>query len=244
MVIGFRPVLEALRSGKDLDKVLIQKGLQGELFREVRQALQDAEIPYQLVPGEKLNALSRANHQGIIAFYASTSFGNLDEVVQRTFESGVDPCILMLDGVTDVRNFGAACRSAEGLGAHAVVIPEKGSARVNEEAVKSSAGALLHLPVCREKSLAAAVKRLQNSGIRVAACTEKAADLIFKTDVSGPVCLIMGSEETGIAPDLLKIADVLVKIPMTGKTSSLNVSVAAGIILYEVARQRTNDINE
>ncbi len=160
--------MEALNAGLDLDKVLMQKGLQGDLARESRKALHDAGIPYQLVPVEKLNGITRANHQGIIAFRSEVTFGSLDEIIQRAFEAGEDPCQVILDQVTDVRNFGAVCRSAECFGAHAVVIPEKGSARVNEEAMKTSAGALLNLPVCRERSLADVITRLQQSGIRSA----------------------------------------------------------------------------
>jgi 23S rRNA (guanosine2251-2'-O)-methyltransferase len=237
MIIGFRAVLEAIQSGKELDKVLLQKGLQGELSKELRTAMQQAEIPFQLVPGEKLNQLSRANHQGVIAFLSEISFGKLDEIIQQCFEQGEDPRILILDHITDVRNFGAICRSAECFGVHAVVIPEKGAAQINSEAIKTSAGALLNIPVCREKSLSDTIRRMQQSGLRVAACTEKGALPLREANLKGPLCVVLGAEDTGISNDILRMADELVLIPMTGKTSSLNVSVAAGILLYELATQ-------
>ncbi|MFN8698899.1 MAG: 23S rRNA (guanosine(2251)-2'-O)-methyltransferase RlmB [Flavobacteriales bacterium] len=240
MIIGFRAVLEAIESGKELDKVLVQKGLQGELSKELRTALHHADIPFQLVPAEKLNQLSRANHQGVIAFLSQISFGRLDEIIQQCFEQGRDPRIVILDHITDVRNFGAICRSAECFGAHAVVIPEKGAAQINSEAIKTSAGALLSIPVCREKNLSETIRRMQQSGLRVAACTEKGAVPLRNAKLTGPMCVVLGAEDTGISNDILRLADELVVIPMTGTTSSLNVSVAAGILLYELATQSLN----
>lgn len=238
MIIGFRAVEEAVASGKELDKVLIQKGLKGDLHASVRKLLSDHGIPVQMVPEEKLHQLSRSNHQGIIAFISPIGFHRLDEVIQQTFEQGKTPKFIYLDGVTDVRNFGAICRSAECLGFDAVIVPEKGSAQINEDAVKTSAGALFHIPVCRVRSSAEAVRTLQESGVSLVGCTEKTDRLIQNVDMSGPVCIVMGAEDVGIGDEFIRKSDHLGKIDMHGKTSSMNVSVAAGIIMYELTRQR------
>jgi 23S rRNA (guanosine2251-2'-O)-methyltransferase len=238
MVIGFRALIEAINAGKEVDKVLVQKGLQGELFHEARKVLAENNIPFQQVPAEKLNGISRANHQGIIAFLSPIAFGNIENIVAEVFEAGQTHKILLLDGITDVRNFGAICRSAECQGFHAVIIPEKGSAQVNEDALKTSAGALFHLPVCKVKSLKSTAEWLIQSGIKIVACSEKGRDSISEIDLKGPICLVMGSEETGISSEIIRSADNLAQIPMFGQTSSLNVSVAAGIMMYELNRQR------
>lgn len=243
MLIGLRPLIEAIEAGKEIDKVFIQRGLQGEIMIEAKALIQKNQIAFQYVPLEKLNRISSKNHQGIIAFVSPVSFGNLDNIIVEVFESGQIPRLLLLDGVTDVRNFGAICRSAECFGVHAVIIPEKGSAQINEEAIKTSAGALYNIPVCRVKSTAYAVKQLQNSGIIVVACSEKTRKDTFEADLQNPICLVMGSEEDGVSSDVLKSADEIIRIPMTGKTSSLNVSVAAGIALYEITRQHATKKN-
>ncbi len=240
MVIGFRALIEAIHAGKEVDKVLVQKGLQGELFHEAKKVLAENNIPFQQVPIEKLNGISRANHQGIIAFLSPVSFGNIENIVAGVFESGEVHKLLMLDGITDVRNFGAICRSAECQGFNAVIIPEKGSAQVNEDALKTSAGALFHLPVCKVRSLKTTAEWLIQSGVKLVACSEKGRDSIAEIDLNGPICLVMGSEETGISPEIIRSADNLAQIPMFGQTSSLNVSVAAGIMMYELNRQRSN----
>jgi len=240
LIIGPRALIQALEAGTPLDKVMMQKGLQGEQSREVRNALRHYEIPFQMVPVEKLNRLTRANHQGIVAFQAAVTFGALDEIVQRVYESGASPLVVALDQVTDVRNFGAICRSAECFGAHAVVIPSQGAAQVNEEAMKTSAGALLTLPVCKERSLIAAIERLRKAGLRIIACTEKGATPLPDNPTPLPCCIVLGSEDKGIHPDILKLADDRVYIPMRGNTPSLNVSVAAGIILYSVGSNPNN----
>jgi len=237
MLIGLRPLIEAVEAAKEIDKVFIQRGIQGEIMLEVKELIKRFQIPFQYVPIEKLNRMSSKNHQGIIAFVSPVTFGNIDNIIATTFESGLTPRLLMLDGVTDVRNFGAICRSAECFGAHAVIIPEKGSAQINEEAIKTSAGALYNIPVCRVKSISHAVKQLQSSGITVVACSEKTRKNTFEADLRNPICLIMGSEEMGVGSDVLRIVDEIIRIPMAGKTSSLNVSVAAGIALYEITRQ-------
>ncbi|MFM9985363.1 MAG: 23S rRNA (guanosine(2251)-2'-O)-methyltransferase RlmB [Flavobacteriales bacterium] len=238
LLIGMRPLMEAIQAGKEIDKIFMQKGLKGELFQQVRELANQNQIPIQMVPIEKLNGITKANHQGVLAFVSPIAFGNLSNIIADVFESGETAKLIMLDGVTDVRNFGAICRSAECQGFHAVIIPEKGSAQINEDAVKTSAGALFNIPVCRVGSLLKTVKDLQMSGIRVTACTEKTNDLIDSLDFDGPHCIVMGNEETGISDEIIRIADQLGKIYMTGKTSSLNVGVAAGIIMYELNRQR------
>jgi 23S rRNA (guanosine2251-2'-O)-methyltransferase len=239
MLIGLRPLIEAIEAGKEFDKVLIQKGLQGDIIIQAKELIRKHDIPFQYVPSEKLNRITSKNHQGIIAFVSPISFENLDAIVARVFDEGQTPRFLMLDGVTDVRNFGAICRTAECFGVHAVIIPEKGSAQINEEAIKTSAGALYNIPVCRVKSILGTLKTLQLSGVTVIACSEKTRKHSYECDLTNPICIILGSEETGINNDLLKSADDIMRIPMSGKTSSLNVSVAAGVALYEVSRQQS-----
>lgn len=238
LLIGTRPLLEALNSGREIDKIFIQKGLNSPTFKELWPEIKNREIPYQYVPVEKLNRISRKNHQGVIAFAAAVQFSELSEVIARCYEKGEDPLILMLDRVTDVRNFGAICRTAECTGVHAVVIPTRNSAPVNEDALKTSAGALNHLAVCREKNLKESLAMLKNSGLKLIGCTEKGADVAFEADLRGPSCLIMGSEEDGVSNEYLKLCDKIVKLPMLGQIGSLNVSVATGALLYEVIRQR------
>lgn len=238
LLIGIRPLMEAIEAGKEIEKVLVQQGNKGHLSQELKLLLQRHAIPVQSVPIEKLNTISRQNHQGVIAFVSPISFGNLDNIIAKVYDDGQIHNLLMLDGVTDVRNFGAICRTAECMGVHAVIIPEKGAAQINEEAIKTSAGALYNIPVCRVKSLAAALENLQQSGIKVIACSEKKDQVLEQVDMSVPTCIIMGSEENGISNDLIRKADDIAKVPMVGKTSSLNVSVAAGIALYELMRQR------
>jgi 23S rRNA (guanosine2251-2'-O)-methyltransferase len=240
MLIGLRPLQEAIAAGKEFDKVLIQRGLQGDIANAVKLLLQQEQIPYQLVPAEKLTRITTKNHQGIIAFVSPLIFGNLDNIVQDLFSQGATPRILLLDSVTDVRNFGAICRTAECFGVHTVVIPEKGSAQINEEAIKTSAGALYNIPVCRVKSLVQTIKTLRQSGITVISCSEKTRKESYEVNLTNPLCIVMGSEESGVSAEILKGSDEIMRIPMSGKTTSLNVSVAAGIALYEVMRQSIN----
>ena len=230
--------MEAIAAGKEIEKVFMQQGLRGDLVAEARAMLVHHEIPIQMVPVEKLNSISRKNHQGVIAFVSPVTFGNIENIVADVFEKGETPRLLMLDGVTDVRNFGAICRSAECQGVHAVIIPQKGSAQINEEAIKTSAGALYNIPVCRVKSLGHTIQYLQQSGLIIIACSEKTKANIDSVDMTAPACIVMGAEDTGINPEILRKADHIARVPMSGKTSSLNVSVAAGIILYEMQRQR------
>jgi 23S rRNA (guanosine2251-2'-O)-methyltransferase len=237
MLIGLRPLQEAIAAGKEFDKVLLQRGLQGDIAQSVKLLLQQEQIPYQLVPAEKLARVTSKNHQGIIAFVSPITYGNIDNIIQELFNQGNTPRLLMLDSVTDVRNFGAICRTAECFGVHAVIVPDKGSAQINEEAIKTSSGALYNIPICRVRSLLNTIQNLRQSGITVIACSEKTRKESYEIELTNPICIIMGSEESGISSDLLKASDDIMRIPMSGKTTSLNVSVASGIALYEIVRQ-------
>lgn len=240
LIFGIHPVAEALKANKEIDRLLLQKNTNGEQFQEILRMAREKHIPVQMVPDVKLNSLVRGNHQGIIAFILPISFSKLENVLMQCFESGKTPIIIVLDQITDVRNFGAIARSAECAGATAIVVPEKGSARIGADAVKASAGALLEIPVCRVRNLDGTIKYLQDSGLRVFACTEKCEKRYTSADFTIPSAIILGSEEFGISVDLLKRSDEWIKIPMAGRISSLNVSVAAGIMLFEVLRQRLN----
>jgi len=237
-VYGIRPVIEALKAGREVDKVLIQKGLQSEHFALLFALLKKHDIPYQHVPAEKLNRITRKNHQGIIAMMSAITYQPVEEIVQSLFEQGKNPLIVILDRVTDVRNFGAIARTAECAGVDAIVIPFEGSAQINADAMKTSAGALNNIPVSRTKNLSATIDFLKNSGLQIVAATEKAENNYYAVDFRIPTALIMGSEEDGVSPAYLKKADQKVKIPIPGKTDSLNVSVAAGILIYETVKQR------
>lgn len=235
-VFGIQSVLETLKSDKEIDKLLLQKDLKH--FEEIEILAKQRGVPIQKVPLEKLSRVTMKNHQGAIAFVSTVNFAILSNVVTSAFESGDVPLILMLDRVTDVRNFGAICRSAECSGVHAIVLPARGAAQINGDAMKTSSGALNFVPVCRENDLWNAIKYLKNSGFQVVACTEKSHDFVYKADYTLPTVIIMGSEEDGISENLLVEADARVKIPLKGRVESLNVSVATGIILFEVVRQR------
>lgn len=237
-IYGIRSTIEAISSGKEINKVLMQHGLQGALMGELQQLLKENSIPTQQVPVQKLNKLTRNNHQGIIAFVSPVEYGNLETVIDSVFAAGKQPLILVLDRITDVRNFGSIARSAECLGVDAIVIPKRGAAQVTGDAIKTSAGALHKLTVCREENLRDTMILLQQSGIAVAACSEKADDSIHDQDLTGPLAIIMGSEENGVSKELYKRCDLQMKIPMSGEIASMNVSVSCGIILYEINRQR------
>lgn len=237
-IFGLRPVIEALEAGKTIDKVFLQNGLQGPLFAELKTKLSQLKIRPNYVPIEKLNRFTRKNHQGVVAFISDVPFEKIEEVVPQLFEEGKVPFILMLDRLTDVRNFGAICRTAECTGVHVVVIPEKGAAPVNSDAIKTSAGAIYNIRICKEKNLAHTVDFLQQSGIQVFAASEKAQKLIYDVDFTEPCAVVMGNEETGISKEVLHHADEKIKLPIEGKTQSLNVSVACGAILYEAVRQK------
>lgn len=238
LIFGRHPVLDAIRSGASVEKLMLQQGLRGDFEKEVRRISREHRIPVQVVPREALGRLTKGNHQGIVAFLSPIRYYQLEDLLPVIFERSEVPLLMLLDGITDVRNFGAIARSAEVCGAHALVVPRKGSALVNAEAVKASAGALTRLPVCRESSLLAAMELLQLSGVRVLASDLKAEKYIFELDFSGPLALVVGSEGRGISTAVARQADALFLIPQRGVTDSFNVSVAAGIMLYEVMRQR------
>ncbi len=238
MIYGLRPVYEALAAGKEIEKVLIQKGLRGPLYSDVWQLIKSYGVPSQFVPVEKLNATTRANHQGLIAFLSPIEYQDITSIVPLLFEQGKMPFFLFLDRITDVRNLGAIARTADCSGVHALIVPARGSALITADAVKTSAGALHHLPVCRSHQPEHTLRYLKESGLRIAAVTEKSQTLYHKADLTGPVVLVMGSEEDGISRNLLDLADERLAIPVLGQISSLNVSVAAGVLMYEVLRQR------
>ena len=238
MVFGIRAVQEAIAAGKEIEKVFVKKGLQGDLFRGFLEVVRQHNIPYQFVPIEKLNRLSRKNHQGVIAMISPVVYQDIEQLVPMLYDEGKEPFILVLDSVTDVRNFGAIARTAECAGVHAIVIPEKGGALINADALKTSAGALHTIPVCRVPSLKGIVEFLKNSGLKVVAATEKGAVNYNEANYQGPVTLVMGAEDTGISSDLLALSDVRSKIPILGEIESLNVSVAAGILMYEIVKSR------
>jgi 23S rRNA (guanosine2251-2'-O)-methyltransferase len=237
-IFGARAVLEAVLAGKDIDKILIRKDTETELSKELFEALRGSKIPVQRVPVERINRVTMKNHQGVVAFLSEVTYQQLEDIVPQLFEEGKDPFIVLLDGLTDVRNFGAIARTCECAGVHAVVIPMTDSVSVNADAVKTSAGALHTLPVCRERSIHEAILFLKNSGVKVIAATEKASLNYADADFSGPVALVMGSEDTGIDAGNLRICDELVQIPILGKIGSLNVSVAAGVLMYEAVKHR------
>lgn len=238
IIFGTRAVIEAINAGKEIDKILIQKGLSNQLFNELRKAVQGKDIPFQFVPQEKLNRISNKNHQGIVAFIAEVTYYEVEEQLAQVFEKGKTPLVLILDRVTDVRNFGAIARSAECAGVDFIVIPSRGAAQINADAVKTSAGALNRIPVCREENLKNTIEYLKESGLQIIACHEKTENYHFNADLTKPSAIIMGSEENGISNEYLKRSDVQVKIPMVGSIASLNVSVATGIILFEAVKQR------
>jgi 23S rRNA (guanosine2251-2'-O)-methyltransferase len=237
-IFGFRPIIEAIRSNKTIDKILIKQGLKGDLSIELNEMIRENQINIQVVPEEKLNRITRKNHQGVIAFISPVPFYDLDEIIARTYEKGYTPFFLYLDQITDVRNFGAIVRSAECAGVHAIIIPEKGAAQIGGDAVKTSAGALHIVPICKVRNPARTLVNLQENGIRIFAATEKAASDYSDMDYKVPCTIVLGAEDKGISPEIIKIADELVKIPIMGRIQSLNVSVAAGVLLYEVVKQR------
>lgn len=241
VVFGIRAVIEAIESGKQVDKVLMKKDLGGELARELLSVAREYNVPVQRVPVERINKVTRKNHQGVIAFMAAVDYYHVDDIVPALYDEGINPLVVVLDGVTDVRNFGAIARTCECAGVNCIVIPERNSVSVNADAVKTSAGALNYLPVCRERNLVKAVQYLRDSGFKVMGASEKTALNYTKADFTGPVAIVLGAEDTGISTDVLKLCDTLVAIPEFGQINSLNVSVAGGIMIYEVVRQRLND---
>ncbi len=239
MIFGTRAVMEAIKAKREIEKIFVQAGLNNDLIKELIQVAKANAVPFTFVPQQKLNRLSTKNHQGVICILATVSYANLEGIIDKAYQEGREPFLLIVDRVTDVRNFGALARTAECAGLDAIIMGDSGNAPITGDAMKTSAGALSHLPVCRVKDMKKTLHFLRESGIQIIACTEKASDLLYDLDLNTPLALIVGSEEDGISPQLLKEADRLAKIPMKGKISSLNVSVAAGISIYEALRQRS-----
>ncbi len=237
-IFGLRPVMEAIEAGKTVDKIFVQGGLQGDIYADLKKLLKKYNIRPNTVPVEKLNRFTRKNHQGVVAFISEIPFYKVEDVVPQLFEEGKVPFLLILDRLTDVRNFGAIARTAECVGIDAIVIPDKGAAPINSDAIKTSAGALYNVKICKENNLAHVVDYLQQSGVVVFAATEKAEKMIYEANFTEPCAIVMGNEETGISKEVLHHADEKIKLPITGKTQSLNVSVACGAILYEAVRQK------
>ena len=235
VIYGLRPVIEAVASGQQVERVLIQNGLNSSLLNELRTKLKEHDIPVQYVPVEKLNKLTSGNHQGVVATIAAVKYHSFMELAETLGEKAL---VVLLDHITDVRNMGAIARTAECTGVSALVVPDHGSAAMNEDAVKTSSGALLRLPVCREQNLKTVVNLAKQYGFQVVAATEKGAVHYRTVDFTKPTLLIMGNEETGVSPELLKMSDVRAKLPMVGEVASLNVSVAAGVFMYEALEQR------
>ena len=238
MIFGIRAVIEPIQSGSEIDKILVRRDMTSELSRELFTALNGLEVPVQKVPLEKLNRITLKNHQGVIAFISPVTFQHIEDIIPSIYEEGRMPFIVVLDGVTDVRNFGAIARTCECAGVDAIVVPLKGGAALNGDAVKTSAGALLKIPVCREHNIVNALKFIASSGIKVVAATEKASQNYTETSMSEPLAIVMGAEDEGVSPEILRLCDNMVKIPMLGTIDSLNVSVAAGVLIYEAVRQR------
>ncbi len=237
IIYGIHSVIEAIKADRELNKILIQKGIQKEVFNELREALTGKHFQLQFVPAQKIDSLTSGNHQGVVAFVTPIEYKEIETLVDQMLEEGKKPTILVLDRITDVRNFGAIARTAECEGVDAILIPSKGSALVSSDAMKASAGALNRIPVCKTDDLKNSLFYLQQSGLRLVACTEKSATPLYQVNLRGSVAIIMGSEENGITQDLINMSDIKAKIPMRGEISSLNVGVATGMVLYEKLRQ-------
>ena len=237
-IYGTHPIQEAFDSGKEIDKLLIQKGVRNEGIQEIIKKAKQTETPFQFVPIEKMNRVTRKNHQGIIAYVSQVEYQQLEMVLPMVYEQGETPLILLLDRITDIRNIGAIARTAECTGVHAIVVPAQNSARINADAVKSSAGAILRIPIVRSFNLKDSIKFLKDSGLQIFAASEKANAIYDEVDYTAPAAIIMGSEEDGVSGEYLKLCNETVQIPMVGEIASLNVSVAAGVMLFEVLNQR------
>ena len=238
-VFGIRAVIEAIKAGKDIESIYIQRNLSGDLILELKSLLKGLDVPVHIVPVEKLNRMTQKNHQGVIAVISSITFQKIEDIIPMIYEKGETPLVLILDGITDVRNMGAIARTAACTGVHAIIVPTKNSAQINADAIKTSAGALFTIPVCRHANLHKIALYLQECGLQIVACTEKTSDLIYAPDYSTPTAIVMGAEDEGISNDIMRMANHLAKIPMFGEIGSLNVSVSTGVILYEAIRQRS-----
>lgn len=240
-IYGIHAVLEAIDAGKDIDKIFLSKTLNNETAQEIADRARQLRVPVQRVPVQKIDRITRRNHQGVLAMMAAVTYYRVEDVVPQLFDAGENPFVVVLDGITDVRNFGAVARTCECAGVSAVVIPDRESVSVNADAVKTSAGALNYLPVCRERNLVNAVKLLRDSGFMIVGTSDKSQMPYTTADYTGPVAIVLGSEDKGISPEIMKLCDTQVLIPEFGHINSLNVSVAGGIMIYEVVRQRLND---
>ena len=240
-IYGIHAVLEAIEAGKDIDKIFLSKTLNDETAREISDKARQLRVPVQRVPVQKIDRITRRNHQGVLAMMAAVTYYRVEDLVPQLFDVGENPFIVVLDGVTDVRNFGAVARTCECAGVSAIVIPDRESVSVNADAVKTSAGALNYLPVCREHNLVNAIKLLRDSGFKIVGTSDKQQLPYTQADYTGPVAIVLGAEDKGISPDIMKLCDTQVLIPEFGHINSLNVSVAGGIMIYEVVRQRLND---
>ena len=243
-IYGIHAVLEAIEAGKDIDKILLSKTLNDETAKGISDRARDLRIPVQHVPVQKIDRITRRNHQGVLAMLAAVTYYQTESLVPQLFDEGENPFFIVLDGVTDVRNFGAVARTCECAGASAIVIPDRESVSVNADAVKTSAGALNYLPVCRERNLVNAVKFLRDSGFKIVGTSDKSTVAYTQGDYTGPIAIVLGAEDKGISPEIMKLCDTQVYIPEFGHINSLNVSVAGGIMIYEVVRQRLNDNQE
>ncbi len=239
MIFGTRAVMEAIRAQRPIERIYVQTGLANDLIKELIHTAKSSAVPYSFIPQEKLNRLSSKNHQGVICLLSAVSYAQVEDLIDHAYHQGKEPFFLIVDRVTDVRNFGALVRTADCAGLTGIIMADKGNAPITGDAVKTSAGALHHMPVCRVMDMRKTIKLLKQNGIQIVACTEKANTLLFQIDLKGPLAIVMGSEEDGISPELLKDADVLVKIPLLGHIESLNVSVAAGVAMYEAIRQKS-----
>ncbi len=238
MIFGIRAVIEAINSDKEFDKIFMRRDMSNDLTRELFSALQGKEVPIVKVPVEKLNRITRKNHQGVIAYITPVTYQHIEDIIPTLYEEGKIPFVVVLDGITDVRNYGAIARTCECAGVNAIVAPIRNSASTNADAIKTSAGALLNLPVCRESNLTDTLKFLKASGLKIVAATEKGTKTYTEIDYKEPLAILMGAEDYGIAPENLRLCDEMVSIPIKGNIKSLNVSVAAGILMYEAVKHR------
>ena len=237
-IFGIRPIIEVIKSGKTIDKLFIQKGLHNESFAILWKLVRENRINYKHVPVEKMNRLTKKNHQGVFAFISPIDFYNIEDIIPNLYEEGKSPLILVLDRITDVRNFGAIARTAECSNVDCIIVPEQNSAAINSDAMKTSSGALNNIKICRTWNLEMTLQMIKDSGIQIVSCTEKTNNKIYNVNYQIPTAIILGSEENGISSKFLKLSDEKVKIPILGNIESLNVSVACGVILYEIVRQR------
>lgn len=240
MTYGRHPLLEALESDKEIDKIFIQRGLKGEDLTLIRQKARIKEVPVQDVPVEKLNKITKGNHQGVIAFFSQVKYYKVEDILPLIYEKGETPLFLILDSITDVRNVGAIARTALCTGVHAIIVPDKGTAPMHADAVKSSAGALNNIPVCRYQNLNSVADFFRMNGILLFAMDGRGKRISYEVDLKVPAAIIMGAEDVGVSDHLVRMADEIIKLPIIGDFDSYNVSVAAGMILYEAMRQRLN----